>query len=409
MKCRFCDNTLKKIFADLGETPLANSYLTKETIKEYEKKFPLRALVCEECFLVQVDEFEKPQNIFNDYAYFSSYSTSWLEHVKEFSNEIIKKFSLDSNNQIIEIASNDGYLLKNFKEKNIPVLGIEPASNVAKVAEKNGIRTVNRFFGTKTATELRNEGISADVLIAFNVLPHVPNLKDFVLGMKQIIKENGIIIIQFSAYLIDLIEKNEFDMIYHEHFSYFSLHSLKKIFQANDLEIFDVKRIPVHGGSLRIFLKLKNNKKNIVKSEIKKMLEYEEEYGLNKINRYDDYQEKIVKTKQNILDFLKNTKLEKKKIVGYGAAAKANTLLNYCEINKNDIEYIVDINPHKQGKFMPGSHIPIFSPEKMKETKPDLVVIFAYNLKDEIILYANFIKKWGGRFVILIPEVKIID
>tara|TARA_B110000438_G_scaffold153753_1_gene147716 strand:+ start:2393 stop:3637 length:1245 start_codon:yes stop_codon:yes gene_type:complete len=409
MNCRFCKNPLEHMFVDLGNTPLANSYLTKESDFEIEKEIPLNALICEKCFLIQIDEYEKPGDIFNNYAYFSSYSTSWLEHIKKFVMETIEEFNISDQDQIIEIASNDGYLLKNFKKRNIPVLGIEPASNVAQIAEKSGIPTIASFFGTETAEKIINSGKKADMLIAFNVLPHVPNLNDFILGMKNIITENGIIIIQFSAYLLDVIKKCEFDMVYHEHFSYFSLFTLKKIFEHFDLEIFDVKEISVHGGSLRLFLKLSKNKEISINENVGKLLKKENDYGLQEISTYLKFQKNVENSKKKIQEFFIKAKEEKKQIVCYGAAAKGNTVLNYCKISKNEINYVVDISPHKQGKFMPGTHIPIFAPEKIKETKPDYIVILAWNLKDEIIQQINFIKDWGGKFVVLIPEVKILN
>jgi len=406
MNCRFCENPLEKMFVDLGKTPLANSYLTKESDFKNEREIPLNALICEKCFLIQIDEYEKPNEIFNNYAYFSSYSTSWLEHTKKFVIDTIEKFHISKDSQIIEIASNDGYLLKNFKEKNIPVLGIEPASNVAKIAKKAGIPTITSFFGTETVEKIISSGKKADLLIAFNVLPHVPNLKDFVLGMKNILSENGIIIVQFSAYLLDVIKKCEFDMVYHEHFSYFSLFTLKKIFEKYDLEIFDVEEIFVHGGSLRLFIKSSKNKEITIDENVEKLLKKEKDYGLQEISTYLKFQNNVENSKKKIQEFFLQAKEQKKKIVCYGAAAKGNTVLNYCDISKNDIDYVVDISPHKQGKFMPGTHIPIYSPEKIKETKPDYIVILAWNLKDEIMQQINFIKDWNGKFVVLIPEVK---
>ena len=408
MNCRFCRNKLLDIFTDLGETPLANSFLSLEMLDKKEPNFPLKAMVCSKCFLVQVDEFEKPQNIFNDYAYFSSYSTSWLEHVKIFAEKMIEKFNLSDNNQVIEIASNDGYLLKNFKNHKIPVLGIEPAANVAKIAEDSGIKTTVDFFGSSTAQKIVDSGIRAKLLIAFNVLPHVPDLNDFVSGMSKIIDKDGIIVIQFSAYLLDVIQKCEFDMVYHEHFSYFSLYTLKKIFESYNLEIFDVKEISVHGGSLRLFLKSKNNSEIKIEESVKKILKKEKDFGLQKISTYLEFQNKVEKSKKSIQKFFINSKKQGKKIVCYGAAAKGNTVLNYCGIAKDEIEYVVDISPHKQGKFLPGTHIPIYSPDKIKDTKPDYIVILAWNLKDEIIGQMKFIENWNGKFVVLIPEVKIL-
>ncbi len=408
MNCRFCDNQLSNIFIDLGNTPLANSFLTLDMLDKKEINFPLKALVCQKCFLVQVDEFEKPQNIFSDYVYFSSYSTSWLDHVKVFSEQMIDRFALSKNEQVIEIASNDGYLLKNFKNHEIPVLGIEPAANVAKIAENMGIPTVVDFFGSNSVEKIVNSGIKADLLIAFNVLPHVPNLNDFVLGMKNIINKKGIIIVQFSAYLLDVIKKCEFDMVYHEHFSYFSLFTLQKIFGSFNLEIFDVEEISVHGGSLRLFIKSKDNTGLRIEERVKKLLKKEEDFGLQKISTYLEFQKNVEKSKKSIQEFFINSKRLGKKIVCYGAAAKGNTVLNFCGITKDDIDYVVDISPHKQEKFMPGTHIPIYSPEKIKDTKPDYIVILAWNLKDEIIEQMNFVKDWGGEFVVLIPKVEIL-
>ena len=408
MNCRFCDNQLSDIFTDLGNTPLANSFLTLDMLDKKEISFPLKSLVCEKCFLVQVDEFEKPQNIFNDYAYFSSYSTSWLEHVKDFSEQMIDRFSLSKNDQVIEIASNDGYLLKNFKNHEIPVLGIEPAANVAKIAENMGIPTVVDFFSSNSVEKIVNSGIKANLLIAFNVLPHVPNLNDFILGMKKIMDKNGVIVVQFSAYLLDVIQKCEFDMVYHEHFSYFSLFTLKKIFESVNLEIFDTEKISVHGGSLRLFIKSKDNLELKIEERVKKLLEEEEEFGLQKISTYLEFQKNVEKSKKNIQEFFTNSKAQGKKIVCYGAAAKGNTVLNFCGITKNNIEYVVDISPHKQEKFMPGTHIPIHSPEKIKDTKPDYIVILAWNLKDEIIKQMKFVEEWGGKFVVLIPKVEVL-
>ncbi len=408
MNCRFCDNQLSDVFTDLGDTPLANSFLSSDMLDKKEISFPLRALVCKECFLVQVDEFEKPQNIFNNYAYFSSYSTSWLEHVKIFAEKMIGRFDISKNDQVIEIASNDGYLLKNFKKNQIPVLGIEPAANVAKIAENNGIPTIVDFFGSKSVEKIVDSGIRANLLIAFNVLPHVPNLNDFVLGMKNILDKKGIIIIQFSAYLLDVISKCEFDMVYHEHFSYFSLYTLKKIFESFDLEVFDAEKLSVHGGSLRLFLKSKNNSEVKIEDSVRELLKKEKDFGMQEISTYLQFQKKVEISKKSIQEFFINAEKQGKKIVCYGAAAKGNTVLNFCGITKDEIDYAVDISPHKQGKFLPGTHIPIHSPEKIKHTKPDYVVILAWNLKDEIIEQMKFIEEWNGKFVVLIPEVKIL-
>ena len=409
MKCRFCNTVLEKVFLDLQKSPLANSFLTEKALKQKEPFFPLCTFICEKCFLVQVTDSERPENIFNTYAYFSSYSETWLNHVQNFVDLIIQKFSLNEKTLVIEIASNDGYLLQNFKGKNIPILGIEPASNIAIVAEEKGIPTIVNFFSLKLAEDLSNQGRMADCLIAFNVLPHVPNLNDFLRGLKILLKPNGIIIIQFSAYIISLIENNEFDMIYHEHFSYFSLYTIQKILTFHKLIVFDVERKQIHGGSLRLYVKHKENTSIPINPSVNELLNKEKEYGLMKIETYQNFQKKVDEIKHNICNFFIKAKKDGKKIVCYSAPAKGNTLLNYCELGSNIFEYIVDINPHKQGLYLPGTHIPIYAPSKIKETKPDYVVILAWNLKDEIMKQMSHIKEWGGKFVVLIPEIKILD
>ena len=408
MKCRFCNNQLTDVFLDLGYTPLANSYLKKTERKKPELNFPLCAYVCKKCFLVQIDEEEKPENIFTNYAYFSSYSKTWLEHIKEFSEEVIDRFQLDKKSKVVEIASNDGYLLKNFKKKNIPILGIEPASNVAKFARKKGIPTIEKFFSYKTATELVRKDQLADILIAINVLPHVPNLHDFLKGIKRVLKSNGTVLIQFSAYLLKLISQREFDTIYHEHYSYFSLFTLNKIFSKHGLEIFDVKELSIHGGSLRIYATHKQQKLSPSK-KIQKLIEKEKKCGLRDISTYTNFNEKVISLKLDLWKFMINAQKQGKKVVCYGAPAKGNTLLNYCGIKNDLIEFTVDISPHKQGLYLPGTHIPIREPRAIRKIKPEYVVILAWNLKDEIMEQMNFIREWGGKFVIPIPNVRVIE
>ena len=405
LNCRFCNEVLINIFVDLGTSPLSNAFLKKEMI-DSEKKYPLCAYVCDNCFLVQIPEFEKPENIFDNYAYFSSYSSTWLQHAENYVNMIIKKFNFNEKNFVVEIASNDGYLLQFFKEKNIPILGIEPAVNVAKVAIEKEIPTITKFFSVNTANELRIEGKNADLIIGNNVLAHVPNLNDFVQGLKILLKSNGVITLEFP-HILQLIQNNQFDTIYHEHFSYFSLTSLYQIFSSHDLDIFDVEELPTHGGSLRIFVKHSSNVLYEKKQSVSKMLQVEEEFGLKKIETYKNFSNKVKKTKEELKKFLENAKKENKKIVCYGAAAKGNTLLNYCDVKYDEIEYVVDRNPHKQGLLLPGTHIPIKTPEKIFQTKPDYVLILAWNLKDEIMSQMEKIKMWGGKFVVPIPEVKI--
>jgi hypothetical protein len=409
MKCRFCKAELKNLVIDLGLSPLANSFLAKEKTLQKEQFHPLKVFVCEKCFLVQlVNDSVTPEEIFSDYVYFSSFSKLWMEHTKKLSDILIQQFSLDKNSQVIEIASNDGYMLKNFVSNNIPVLGIEPAKNICQIAEKEGIPTINKFFGKSTATELVENGKEADLLIAINVMPHVPDLHDFVSGLKILTRTNGVIVIQFSTYLLPFLENNEFDSIYHEHFSYFSLIAIQKILNAYELEIFDVCELSIHGGSLRIFVKHKQNNSFSKKDSVNKLEKKEIEFGVEKINMYNDFMNDISKLKKEIHDFFVNSKLEGKKIACYGAPAKGNTLLNFCELGKNFIDFTVDISPHKQGLFLPGTHIPIFHPDKIKEIKPDLLIILPWNLKEEIIEQMNFIKDWGGKFVTLIPKVNVI-
>jgi len=409
MKCRFCKAELKNLVIDLGLSPLANSLLAKEKTLQKEQFHPLKVFVCEKCFLVQlVNDSVTPEEIFSDYVYFSSFSKLWMEHTKKLSDILIQQFSLDKNSQVIEIASNDGYMLKNFVSNNIPVLGIEPAKNICQIAEKEGIPTINKFFGKSTATELVENGKEADLLIAINVMPHVPDLHDFVSGLKILTRTNGVIVIQFSTYLLPFLENNEFDSIYHEHFSYFSLIAIQKILNAYELEIFDVCELSIHGGSLRIFVKHKQNNSFSKKDSVNKLEKKEIEFGVEKINMYNDFMNDISKLKKEIHDFFVNSKLEGKKIACYGAPAKGNTLLNFCELGKNFIDFTVDISPHKQGLFLPGTHIPIFHPDKIKEIKPDLLIILPWNLKEEIIEQMNFIKDWGGKFVTLIPKVNVI-
>ena len=409
MKCRFCKSTLTNIFLDLGMSPMANSFLKHTELNTIEPHYPLCAYVCSKCFLVQLDEFEKPQEIFSNYAYFSSFSTTWTDHVEKFVNQLINKFKIDKEKHVIEIASNDGYLLQHFKKKDIPILGIEPAKNIASYAESKGIPTINKFFGTDTAQELSQNDQKADFLIAFNVLPHVPNLNDFVNGLKTLLNHNGILIIQFSAYLLKLIELNEFDMVYHEHFSYFSLGTLKKIFSESKLKIFDVEELPIHGGSLRVYITHENN--NLYEKSIcvDQLLEKEKQFGLLEISTYENLAKNIQNVKQDICNFFISARKENKKIVCYGAPAKGNTLLNFCEVGKDFIEYAVDRNPHKQNLFLPGTHIPIYSPEKVLSTKPDYLLILPWNLKDEIVEQMSFIRDWNGKFIVLIPKIEIIN
>lgn len=403
--CRICRGKIEKTFVDLGYTPLSNSYLKKNMIKN-ERKFPLHALICTKCMLVQLGEFESPKNIFSDYAYFSSYSKTWLKHAEKYVKKMKQRFNLNSNNLVIEIASNDGYLLQYFKKYKVPVMGIEPAKNVAKIAKKREIPTITEFFGTKLAKELCKSGKQPDLLLGNNVLAHVPKLNDFVEGLRILLKNEGVITLEFP-HILQLINKNQFDTIYHEHFSYFSLSTLKKLFTIHKLEIFDVEELNTHGGSLRIFIKHKGNKLQKERKSVKKLLEKEKLFGLKKISTYTNFSQEVNSIREELLNFLQKAKKEKKVVVGYGAPAKGNTLLNFCKIDSKLIKYTVDMNHHKQGMYLPGSHIPIKKPNEIIKTKPDYVLILPWNLKNEIMNQLKDIKKWGGKFVIPIPKVKI--
>jgi len=405
--CRFCNNPLQYTFVDLGVSPLANSYLKADQINLMEPFYPLRAYVCELCYLVQLPVFQSSEEIFSNYAYFSSFSDSWLQHAKAYAELMIKRFGFDAANQVIEIASNDGYLLQYFKEKNIPVLGIEPAKNVAQAAQDLGIQTLQRFFGFQTAVELTQKQYYADLLIGNNVLAHVPDLNDFVKGMKAILKPHGVITMEFP-HLMRLMAENQFDTIYHEHFSYFSFITIEKILTEFGLTVFDVEELTTHGGSLRIYVKHQEDKDKSISIQVTELKEKERTAGFTQLKHYLSFNEKIQQTKRNLLKFLISAKNIGKSIVGYGAPAKGNTLLNYCGIRSDFLDYTVDRSPHKQDRFLPGTHIPICHPDKIRETKPDYVLILPWNLKDEIMEQMKFIREWGGKFVVPIPEAKVL-
>jgi hypothetical protein len=408
MNCRFCKTPLEHIFIDLNNSPASNSFLTKEQLNEPEIFYPLKVYTCTKCFLVQVDEYKKSDAIFDkDYVYFSSYSTGWLAHSKAYVEKMTDRFGFNSKSSITEIASNDGYLLQYFKEKNIPVLGIEPTANTAKVAMDKGIETVVDFFGVRLAKELAAKNRKADLLLGNNVLAHVPDVVDFISGMKVLLKDTGIITMEFP-HLLQLINNNQFDTIYHEHFSYLSFYTVKKIFESEGLRLFDVEEIPTHGGSLRIYATHTDNVEQAVTQNIQLLLDKEFSYGIDTIKYYKGFHEKAFKAKIELLEFLISQKNQNKKVIAYGAAAKGNTLLNYCGIKNDLIDFVVDANPHKQNKFLPASHIPVFDESEIKKTKPDFVLILPWNLKSEITSQLSYIKEWGGKFVIPIPEIEIL-
>ncbi len=393
---------------NLGMTPLANSYIPLSCFASSERFYPLQAFVCRDCLLVQVEEFESPDQIFGDYAYFSSYSQTWLEHSKRYCAMAFERFHLGSKSLAVEIASNDGYLLQYLKSMGVPVLGIEPAANVAKVAEEKGIPTLVKFFGTATAKELVRKGRSADLLLGNNVLAHVPDLNDFVQGLKILLKPEGSLTMEFP-HLYQALTQNQFDTIYHEHFSYFSLNTVEKIFNHHGLELFDVQELPTHGGSLRIFAQHSQSSVNEKRNSVAAIKEKEKSAGLLSLATYKEFESRVQETKRKLLSFLIKAKQDGKSVVGYGAPAKGNTLLNYCGIGRDFLDYTVDISPHKQGSLLPGTRIPIMHPDKIKETKPDFIFILPWNFKDEIIGKSEFVREWGGKFVVPIPQVQIID
>ncbi len=408
MKCRFCSNELTHIFADLGNAPPSNSFLTQEQLNEPEVFYPLKLFVCERCFLVQVDEYKKSDEIFNhNYAYFSSYSKTWLNNAREYVRSMTERFPLNRESMIIEIASNDGYLLQYFKERGFNVLGIEPAKNTAHIAKAKGIDTIEDFFGETLAQNLVKKQIKADLLIGNNVLAHVPRIHDFVKGLKILLKNDGIITMEFP-HLMQLIGHNQFDTIYHEHFSYFSFMTVRSIFESYKLIIFDVDELTTHGGSLRIYARHEGDKDRAISKNVDTLLEKEHSIGMNKVDFYLNFQDKINKVKNEFVGFLIKQNQRGKKVVAYGAAAKGNTLLNYCGIKSDLIRFVVDASPHKQGKLLPASHIPVVDESRIKQYKPDYVIILPWNIKDEIMAQLSYIREWGARFVIAIPELQIL-
>lgn len=406
MKCRHCGNKLTNILCDLQTCPPSNAMVREEMINFPETYFPLKVFVCEKCWLVQVDEIEKAENIFNEeYTYFSSFSKSWLAHSNDYVEYMMSNFKFNSDSLVVEVASNDGYLLQYFKEKNIPVLGIEPSANTAKVAKEKGIESIIDFFGSELAKK-ELEGKS-DLILGNNVLAHVPDINDFVKGIKIALKSDGINTFEFP-HLCKMMEFNQFDTIYHEHFSYLSLTALKSVFEKQGLEFFDVQEIPTHGGSLRVFSKHIEDKSKQISTSVELLLSKEKSLGVNTLAYYQGFQQKTENIKDDLITFLIRAKNEKKVVVAYGAAAKGNTLLNFCGIKGRDlISYVMDTSPHKQNKLLPGSRIPVFHPEKIVETQPDYVIIFPWNLKEEISEQLSFIKSWGGKFVVAIPKLTI--
>ncbi|MBE7554322.1 MAG: methyltransferase domain-containing protein [Anaerolineales bacterium] len=404
--CRFCGSVLCYTVVDLGMSPLCESYLSAGQLNQMEPFYPLHVYVCENCFLVQLEEYVSPEHIFTEYAYFSSYADSWLQHAKKYTDLMVERFGLNERSQVVEVASNDGYLLQYFVEKKIPALGIEPAANVAKVAVEKGVPTLVEFFGVESARRLAAAGKQADLLLGNNVLAQVPDLNDFVAGLKILLKPQGVITIEFP-HLMCLVAENQFDTIYHEHFSYFSFITAEKIFAAHGLTLFDVEELPTHGGSLRIYGRHRDDLSKPVSERALALKQRELEAGLTDLAYYAAFEEQVKETKRKLLEFLIQVRRAGKRVVGYGAPGKGNTLLNYCGIRTDFLDYTVDRNPYKQGKFLPGTHIPIFHPDKILETKPDYVLILPWNFKDEIMKQMAVIREWGGQFVAPIPELRV--
>ena len=406
--CRFCQNPLRHTFVDLGMSPLCESYLRVDQLDRMEAFYPLHVYVCERCFLVQLQEYVRAEEIFREYAYFSSYSDTWLEHARQYTDQMVGRFDLGSRSSVIELASNDGYLLRNFVARGVPVLGIEPAANVAQSAIAQGIRTRVDFFGRELAEQLLADGECADLLLGNNVLAQVPDLNDFVEGMRILLKPNGVITVEFP-HLSRLVEDNQFDTIYHEHFSYFSFVTTESIFAAHNLKIFDVEELPTHGGSLRIFACHRLDESKPVTDRVASLHRREVEQGITQLGSYTQFGRRVEQMKWKLLDFLITAKRSGKSIAGYGAPGKGNTLLNYCGIRTDFLDYTVDKNPYKQGRFTPGTHIPIYPPDKIFDTRPDYVLILPWNVADEIMRQMAGIRSWGGRFLIPIPDVRVVD
>ncbi|HEX5821789.1 MAG TPA: class I SAM-dependent methyltransferase [Solirubrobacterales bacterium] len=405
--CRFCSAPLRHTFVDLGMSPLCESYVPAERLGAMEPFYPLHVRICEQCLLVQLEEFVAPDEIFTEYAYFSSYSDSWVTHAREYVESVVERFGLDGRSQVIEVASNDGYLLQHVLERGIPALGVEPAANVAETARERGIETVVEFFGRELASRLVREGRQADLLVANNVFAHVPDLNDFTAGMKLLLAPQGVVTIEFP-HIARLIEQNQLDTIYHEHFSYFSFLTARSVLAAHGLEVFDVDELATHGGSLRLYAQQDEDGGRPVSERVTELAERERELDLDRLEGYQAFAERAIDTKWRLLEFLIECRRAGKRVAGYGAPGKGNTLLNYCGIRTDLLDFTVDRNPYKQGQFLPGTRIPIRHPEALEQARPDFVLILPWNLTDEIVAQLSNVRGWGGRFVVAIPEVRIL-
>jgi SAM-dependent methyltransferase len=405
--CRFCGTPLEHSFVDLGAQPPSNSYLRPSDLTRMEPTFPLHAHVCGACFLVQLEAFHAPEQIFSDYAYFSSYSESWLRHAETYAAAMVERLGLDGTSHVVEVASNDGYLLQHFVRRGIPVLGVEPAANVARVATGKGVPTRVGFFGRATARKLVEDGHRADLLVGNNVLAHVPDLNDFVAALRMTLKPDGVLTMEFP-HLLHLMEKAQFDTIYHEHFSYFSFLTAERIFAAHGIRLFDVDELPTHGGSLRIYGSPADAVRPIAPT-VAALRARERAAGLDRLESYDGFADRVKGMKRRLLAFLIDARERGKSVVGYGAAAKGNTLLNYCGVRGDFLDYVADASPHKQGTFLPGTRIPVVAPRRIAETRPDYVLILPWNIRDEVIAANAYIRDWGGKFVVPIPEPTVIQ
>ena len=405
--CRFCGAELRHVMVDLGKSPLCERFLTPQQLNEVEPFYPLCVYVCAQCYLVQLQQYVSPEEIFSEYAYFSSYSDSWVEHARRYCEAMAERLGLGPDSLVLELASNDGYLLQHFVRLGVPVLGVEPAANVARAAEAKGVPTLVRFFGTALARELAAAGRQADLVVGNNVLAQVPDLNDFVAGVKLVLKPAGVVTCEFP-HLVRLVEGNQFDTIYHEHFSYFSLHAVRQVFAAHGLTLFDVEELPTHGGSLRIYARHAEDGSRPVTGRLEALAAAERQLGVDRLEYYRSFGQQVVATKHRLLEFLIEVKAQGRSVAAYGAPGKGNTLLNYCGIRTDFIDYCVDRNPYKHGRFTPGTHIPIYPPERLRETRPDYVLILPWNLADEITAQHAYIAEWGGKFVVPIPKVQVL-
>lgn len=406
-RCRFCAAPLEHTFVDLGMSPLCESYVPSDRLSSMEPFYPLHVRICEGCLLVQLEEFVTAEEIFTEYAYFSSYSDSWVAHAREYVDSAVNRFGLDTGSLVVELASNDGYLLQHVVERGIPALGVEPAANVAAVAQEKGIETVVEFFGRDSASRLASNGRRADLIAANNVMAHVPDLNDFVGGMKILLAPQGVVTIEVP-HLLRLIEANQFDTIYHEHFSYFSLLSAARVLSAHGLEVFDVEQLTTHGGSLRLYAQHKDGGGQALSDRVKDLADEERSLGFDTLEGHAGFAPRVEETKWSLLEFLIEARREGKTIAGYGAPGKGNTLLNYCGIRTDLLDFTVDRNPYKQGQFLPGTHIPIQHPDALEQARPDYILILPWNLKDEVASQLSYTREWGARCVVPIPEVEVL-